>query len=61
MHIDACPFEGLEPMKYDELLNLESTGYSTVAAVTLGYRHAEDKYAQLPKVRFGAQDVIEYR
>jgi hypothetical protein len=45
MHIDACPLEGPEPMKYDEILNLESTGYSTVAAVVRGYRHAEDKYA----------------
>lgn len=59
--IDACPFEGLEPAKYDEILGLKDSGYATVAACPLGYRAADDKYAILPKVRFEAKDVIDHR
>ncbi len=59
--IDACPFEGLEPAKYDEILGLKESGYATVAACPLGYRSADDKYATAPKVRFTAADVIDHR
>jgi len=59
--IDACPFEGIEPAKYDEILGLNGSGYATVAACPLGYRSAEDKYASAPKVRFTAKDVIDHR
>lgn len=59
--IDTCMIGGVEPEKYDELLGLEGTGYSTVATVAVGYRSADDKYATLAKSRFPAEDVIEYR
>ena len=59
--IDACPFEGIEPAKYDEILGLQGTGFATVAACPLGYRSADDKYASLPKVRFEASEVIDHR
>jgi nitroreductase len=59
--IDTCPFEGIEPTKYDEILGLTSTGYATVAACPVGYRAADDKYASAPKVRFEAKDVIDHR
>jgi nitroreductase len=59
--IDACPFEGIEPAKYDEILGLKGTGYATVAACPVGYRSADDKYASAPKVRFDAKDVVEHR
>ena len=59
--IDACPFEGLEPAKYDEILGLKESGYATVAACPLGYRAADDKYATAPKVRFAVADVIDHR
>ncbi len=59
--IDACPFEGLEPAKYDEILGLKGTGFATVAACPLGYRAADDKYAGAPKVRFEAKDIIDHR
>lgn len=57
--IDACPMEGLEPAKYDELLGLPARGLATVVACVAGYRAADDKYATLPKVRFQHGDVIE--
>ncbi len=59
--VDACPFEGIEPAKYDEILGLEGTGYTTISACPLGYRAADDKYAATPKVRFEAKDVVEHR
>ncbi len=59
--IDTCPFEGIEPAKYDEILGLKGTGYATVSACPVGYRAADDKYANAPKVRFEARDVIDHR
>ena len=59
--IDTCPFEGIEPAEYDEILGLDGTGYGTVAACPVGYRAADDKYASTPKVRFEAKDVVDHR
>jgi len=59
--IDACPFEGIEPAKYDQILGLVGTGYATVSACPVGYRAADDKYASAPKVRFEAKDVVDHR
>jgi nitroreductase len=59
--IDTCPFEGIDPAKYDEILGLAGSGYATVAACPVGYRAADDKYASAPKVRFEAKDVIDRR
>ena len=59
--IDACPFEGIEPAKYDEILGLKGTGYTTISACPVGYRSADDKYTAVAKVRFEAKDVIDHR
>lgn len=61
LKIDSCPLEGLDANQYDELLGLKGTGYKTVAAVALGYRHTEDKYQNLTKVRFTEDVVFETR
>ena len=59
--IDACPFEGIEPAKYDEILGLVGSGYATVAACPVGYRAADDKYAAAPKVRYTHETVVDHR
>lgn len=59
--IDACPMEGIDPAKYDEVLGLPKDGYRTLAVVTLGYRHAEDNYAGAKKVRFPATEIVVHR
>jgi nitroreductase len=59
--VDACPFEGINPAKYDEILGLTGTGWKTVCACPTGYRAADDKYAQLKKVRFDAHDLIVHK
>jgi nitroreductase len=57
--VDTCPLEGIDPSKYDKLLGLPEKGYATVVAAAAGYRAAEDKYAQLAKVRFAKEVVLE--
>lgn len=59
--VDACPIEGMVPAKVDEILGLGNQGLGSVAACALGYRSADDKYASLPKVRFPAETLVEYR
>lgn len=59
LSIDTCPLEGLDPAAYDKILKLENSGYKTVAAVACGYRHADDKYQSVKKVRYDQSDVIK--
>jgi len=59
--IDACPMEGIDPAKYDEVLGLPKDGYRTLAVVTLGYRHPEDNYAGAKKVRYPAEELVVHR
>lgn len=61
LEVDTCPMEGFIPAKFDEVLGLESSGYTTAVLCPAGYRSADDRYAGLPKVRFEAKDVVEYR
>lgn len=57
--IDTCPLEGIDPARYDTLLGL--SGYTTLCAVAVGYRAADDAAAGLPKVRFPHDRVVEVR
>lgn len=56
--IDACPMEGIEPAKYDEILGLAAQGYTALCVATAGYRAADDAYAQAKKVRYAKKDVV---
>ena len=38
--VDACPMEGFQPEKYDEILGLKEKGLSAVVLATAGYRLA---------------------
>ena len=57
--VDTCPMEGINPAKYDEVLGLVDSGYKTVVACPLGYRAADDKYADMKKVRFSHSEMIK--
>lgn len=59
--VDTCPMEGIDPVKYDELLGLAGSGYRTVVACAAGYRVAGDKYATLAKVRYPLAQVVQRR
>ena len=56
--VDTCPMEGIDRAKYDEVLGLAGTDYTTIVACPAGYRAADDKYASAPKVRFKAEELI---
>lgn len=61
LNVDTCPMEGFVPAKYDEILGLEGTGWTTIVLCPCGYRSADDKHAKLPKVRYNAATVITRR
>ncbi|MBZ9630226.1 NAD(P)H-dependent oxidoreductase [Salegentibacter sp. LM13S] len=56
--IDACPMEGFEPDKYDELLDLEVHNLKSVLALPVGYRAEDDMFSEFKKVRRPLGDVI---
>lgn len=58
LKVDTCPLEGINPVAYDEILNLNQTGYSTKVACALGYRSSEDATASYPKVRYPRAQVV---
>ena len=57
-NIDACPIEGFEPKKYDELLGLDGKGLESVIVLPVGYRDESDFFINLKKVRRGVDELI---
>ena len=57
--VDACPMEGFVPAKFDEVLGLTDVTATVIAPA--GYRSPDDKYGDLPKVRYDKSDVLERR
>lgn len=58
LEIDACPIEGFDANKYDEILDLKKYGLSSCVVLPVGYRSEEDKYQQVKKVRFEKKDLV---
>lgn len=58
--VDACPMEGFDPAKFDEILGLSKDGYLPVALGAAGYRASDDWLATLPKVRAKVSDVVKH-
>lgn len=58
--LDACPLEGIQPERYDEILGLPARGIATACAAAAGRRAPDDPYARLPKVRFEASEVVSH-
>jgi nitroreductase len=56
--VDACPMEGFEPPKFDEILGLKTHGVKSFALAAAGYRSPDDKYATAAKVRLPVEEVI---
>lgn len=51
LRIDACPMEGFEREKYNEILGLDKEGLSTAVIATIGYRSVDDSSQHSNKVR----------
>ncbi|MGB7412879.1 MAG: NAD(P)H-dependent oxidoreductase [Thermosynechococcaceae cyanobacterium] len=58
--IDTCPMEGFLPDKFDEILGLPEQGYSAVVLCTAGYRAEDDRTADMAKVRYETEKVVQY-
>lgn len=56
--IDACPMEGFQPDKYNEILHLTEKGLTAVVLGAAGYRLASDHYIALKKVRFPKEELF---
>lgn len=56
--VDACPMEGFQPDKFDEILGLPAQGYGSVVLGAAGYRSPDDRAALAAKVRYPAEDVV---
>lgn len=58
--VDACPMEGFLPDAVNAELGLPERGLKAAVLCPLGYRSPQDSYAAAPKVRWPAEEVIEY-
>ena len=56
--VDACPIEGFDPKKYDEVLGLKALGLASCVVCPIGYRSADDAYASLAKVRLSKTEAV---
>jgi nitroreductase / dihydropteridine reductase len=56
--IDACPMEGFDRNRFDEILGLKEKGLASVVMATLGFRSPEDKYSTLAKVRMPLDRLV---
>lgn len=56
--IDACPMEGFDANKFNDILNLKDTGFSASVACAIGYRNSSDSGSQRKKVRFPKEEVV---
>ncbi len=56
--IDACPMEGFDSKKVDEILDLAALGLESVLMCPIGYRSSTDESANYKKVRFAKEEVV---
>lgn len=56
--IDSCPMEGFNPVKFDEVLELDKMNLRSVLLLPVGYRAADDMMSTMKKVRKPLDEVI---
>lgn len=61
LKVDACPIEGFEPDKYDEILGLSQQGLRATVVAAVGYRSEADPAQHAPKVRLPVAALFEVR
>lgn len=59
LQVDTCPMEGFLPAEYDKILGLEEQGLTAAVCCAAGYRSDLCKYANLKKVRFSTDKLIQ--
>lgn len=58
--VDACPMEGFEPRKFDQVLGLEAKNLRSACLLALGVRDPKDKYAKEKKVRKNFEELFHF-
>jgi len=58
--IDSCPMEGFIPDRIDEILDLKKQNLRSVLLLPVGYRHQEDMFAIMKKVRRSQQEMVSH-
>lgn len=58
--IDSCPMEGFIPERIDEILSLKKQHLRSVLLLPVGYRHQEDMFATMKKVRRSQQEMVSH-
>ncbi len=56
--IDACPMEGFNADKFDEILGLKEKGLTTAVIAPIGFRSEDDGYSKLAKVRKPEEEMF---
>lgn len=56
--IDACPMEGFDNAKFDEILGLDAKNLASVVIAPVGFRSSEDDYQHYKKVRKSQEDLF---
>lgn len=56
--IDACPMEGFDAAKFDEILGLKEKGLTASVIAPVGFRAQDDDYAKLAKVRKSKEELF---
>ena len=56
--IDACPMEGFDAEKYDEILKLKEKNLKSVLILPVGYRAEDDIFADFKKVRRPLKETV---
>lgn len=56
--VDACPMEGFDAVKFDEILGLDKLGFKSRAVCAIGYRADSDWASKVKKVRFSKEEII---
>jgi len=51
LKIDATPMEGFSREDFNRILGLDELGLSAAVVATVGYRHKDDKFQHMKKVR----------
>ena len=59
--IDACPMEGFDKEKVDQILDLPAHGLNSLVLIPVGYRHPDDFYPKLKKVRKPLEEMVIYK
>lgn len=56
--IDSCPMEGFVPKAFDDILDLQSKNLKSVLLLPVGYRAADDMFADFKKVRKPLKETV---